>query len=116
MLFRSACTGGEGVKPDGTLGWSGGDARYVYVLEASASSPGVPPNLDQPDGTLWLVDVPSKAAPMKSGIAYGKITAPQVQRLPAVGQPPALNSGKSYYLYVLKDVGFPITRCLFTAP
>ena len=113
----TACTGGEGVSASGAVTWSGGDARYVYVLEAKSTSPGVPPNLDQPAGTLWLVDVPTKAAPMKSGITYGKPAGAQVQRLPAAGAAaPKLTSGQSYYLYVLKDVGFPITRCLFKAP
>jgi hypothetical protein len=36
--------------------------------------------------------------------------------VPAAGAPSALTPGATYYLYVLEDVGIPITRCLFTAP
>lgn len=110
------CSKGEGLDADGTLRWQGGDARYLYVLDANANSPGVPPNLDQPAGTLWLVDVASKDKPFASPLAYAAPAAPLRQRLPSAGGPPALQSGKSYYLYVLKDIGVPVTRCLFTAP
>lgn len=111
-----ACAKGEGLDADGTLRWQGGDARYLYVLDASAKSPGVPPNLDQPAGTLLLIDVASKDKPFASPLAYATPSAPLRQRVPSAGAPPALQSGKSYYLYVLKDVGVPVTRCLFTAP
>ena len=111
-----ACAKGEGMNPDGTLSWQGGDARYLYVMDGSAKSPGVPPNLDQPAGTLLLVDVASKDKPFASPLAYNTPAAPLRQRVPSAGAPPALQSGKSYYLYVLKDIGVPVTRCLFQAP
>jgi hypothetical protein len=111
----SACTQGEGVAADGTITWTGGAARYVYVLAAGSKSPGVPPNLDTPVGTQWFVDVPTSAQPMASGIKYGRLSGAQVQRLPATGPALDLTAGSTYYLYVLKDIGFPITRCLFTA-
>ena len=38
------------------------------------------------------------------------------QRLPETDAAPALVEGETYYLYVLRDVNVPITRCLFTAP
>jgi hypothetical protein len=109
------CTEGEGIDAGGVITWQGGEARYVYVLEASANAPGVPPNLDRPVGTLWLADVPSTAEPMQTGIAYGKVSGAQRQRLPESGPAPALQAGKTYHLHVLRDIGFPITRCLFTA-
>jgi hypothetical protein len=110
------CEGGEGVTADGKVVWSGGKARYVYVLEANAKNPGVPPNLDVPVGTKWLVDVPSNAAAMSSPIAYAGRTGAERQRVPESGQPATLESGKTYYLYVLLDIGVPVTRCTFTAP
>jgi hypothetical protein len=110
-----ACDDTQGLGADGTLRWIGGDARYLYVLEANAANPGVPPNLDEPDGTLWLVDVPTASAPFASGITYGQVSGDMRQRIPA-GQAPALQSGTTYYLYVLADIGIPVTRCLFVAP
>lgn len=111
------CGAGEGVDAQGLVQWSGGAARYVYVLSATAASPGVPPNLDVPNGTLWLVDVASDKPAMASGIPYGVASAAQRQRVPAAGAAaPALAKGQSYYLVALQDIGMPLTRCLFTAP
>lgn len=115
----TACEGEEGLSADGTLRWRYGKVRYVYVLEANAKSPGVPPNLDLPAGTLWRVDVPSKGGtPIANGtLKYGVVPAGQLQKFPADGAaPPALEKGKQYYLYALADVAQPVTRCLFTAP
>ena len=40
MVYEpSACQNGEGVASDGTLVWTGGLARYVYVLAAGTQSP-----------------------------------------------------------------------------
>ncbi len=113
----TACELGEGVGADGTLTWRGGKARYVYVLEADATSPTVPPNLDLPEGTLWRIDVPSVGNPVASGtVRYGVVPTGMSQRFPESGPPAALTSGKTYYLYVLADIIIPITRCTFTAP
>lgn len=117
--FRpQACQSGEGVRADGSLHWLNGAARYVYVLEAEADSPTVPPNLDLPEGTLWRLDVPWRdGTPLQPGaVRYGEVPPGTWQRHPAAGAPPALVSGKSYYLYVLADVAQPNTRCLFVAP
>ncbi|QRN93270.1 hypothetical protein JRI60_29205 [Archangium violaceum] len=117
-LYRpTACENGEGVGADGTLTWRGGKARYVYVLEADATSPTVPPNLDLPEGTLWRIDVPEDGTPIASGaVRYGAVPTGMSQRFPASGQPAALTSGRTYYLYVLADIIVPLTRCVFTAP
>ena len=32
-----------------------------------------------------------------------------------MGKAAALTPGKTYYLYVLKDIAVPVTRCLFEA-
>jgi hypothetical protein len=110
-----ACSAGQGIAADGTITWAGGDARYVYLLEPEASPPGVPPNLDLPDGTLWRLDVDWTAGPIQSGLAYGDAPANTYQRWPETGSAPALVSGQTYYLYVLADIYLPLTRCLFTA-
>ena len=112
----SACAGTDGLGADGTLRWSGGRARYLYVLEQGSANPGVPPNLDVPNGTRWLVEVPFTAEPFASGVAFGRLPSNATQRVPATGAPAALTPGATYYLYVLEDVGIPITRCTFTAP
>ncbi|MCB9540404.1 MAG: proteinase inhibitor [Myxococcales bacterium] len=110
------CAAGQGMDADGTLRWTGGGARYLYVLEADAQAPGVPPNWDLPEGTLWSITVPPTALEMGCGMAYGQPPADAVQRVPAAGAPPPLRSGETYFLYVLRDIAQPITRCLFTAP
>jgi hypothetical protein len=116
MTFRpSACVGTDGIARDGTISWSGGTARYVYVLRPDSANPGVPPNLDTPAGTLWRIDVPFDGMPLSSGIRYGVVPPGVSQRVPMGSTPPALQAGTQYYLYVLQDVGIPITRCLFTA-
>ncbi|HVH97080.1 MAG TPA: hypothetical protein VM869_00135 [Enhygromyxa sp.] len=111
-----ACESGEGVEPDGRVVWTGGLARYVYVLEAESQSPTVPPNLDLPMGTLWRIDVPwDGGEPIGSGeVVYGQLPVGMSQRYPIDGAPQELVPGQAYYLYVSKDVGIPITRCLFT--
>lgn len=111
-----ACEEGQGMESDGTLVWTGGAARYLYVLGADSMSPGVPPNLDTPDGTLWRVDVPHTAQPIPSGVAYGSAPTGSAQAYPVDGAAPALESGQTYYLVALLDVYQPATRCLFTAP
>jgi hypothetical protein len=112
----SACENGEGVMADGSVVWTGGPARYVYVLESGSANPTVPPNLDLPAGTLWRVDVPwDGGEPVNSGeVEYGLLPAGLSQTFPTDGGPQGLVPGQEYYLYVTKDVGIPITRCLFT--
>lgn len=110
-----ACENGERVDRDGTIHWTGGDARYVYVLDAGSDNPTVPPNLDLPAGTRWRIDVPVDGTPVRSGeVRYGQLPAGLSQRFPATGTPSPLQAGQSYYLYVTRDVAQPLTRCLFT--
>ncbi len=108
-----ACDAGIGVAASGAISWSGGGARYIYVMEAGSPNPGVPPNLDMPSGTVWRLDVKPDMAPAKSGqVTFGEVPAGAAQAFPPDGAAPSL-AKKSYYLYVLADVGVPITRCLF---
>jgi hypothetical protein len=117
QYVAEACMNGEGVGADGALTWRLGGARYVYVMEANSTPPGVPPNLDLPPGVIWRVDVPWTGTPIASGsLKYGVVPEGATQRAPLMGPPPALESGKTYYLYVLADIAQPNTRCLFTAP
>ena len=111
----SACENGEGIDADGVMTWSGGDARYVYLLQPESDNPGVPPNLDLPADTLWRLDVDWTAPPLQSGISYGSVAEDSVQAFPESGDAPPLVSGEVYYLYVLADIYQPLTRCLFTA-
>ncbi|MFT5457486.1 MAG: hypothetical protein ACI9K2_003980 [Myxococcota bacterium] len=109
------CTDGEGVAADGIVTWTGGDARYVYVLEPDSMSPGVPPNLDTPDGTLWKLDVPHTSEALPSGIRYGATPGDTFQAWPVDAPAPSLQAGNTYYLVALRDIYQPATRCLFTA-
>ncbi len=111
----SPCSAGEGVDADGTVTWVGDRARYVYVLEPWAENPHVPPNMDLPEGTLWRLDVPPEDDAIASGIFYGAVPAGTRQRWPEAGEPPALESGRTYYMVALFDVAQPLTRCLFVA-
>ncbi len=110
------CGAGEGLDGDGNLIWNGGEARYLYVLSADADNPGLPPNLDLPDGTLWRADVLYDVDPFASGVAYGVLPAGALQRHPKSVAPLDLVSGQQYYLYVLRDVVLPLARCLFQVP
>lgn len=112
------CTAGQEITPDGTIKWLGGPARYLYVMKATSQTPGVPPNLDIPEGTLWRLDVDAKTGtPFDSGtIKYGVIPADVKQRVPKSGKPLPLESGKKYYLYVMKDIANPLTRCFVKIP
>jgi hypothetical protein len=108
-----ACGPGEGIDPEGRVQFPWGEARYVYVLEAGSKNPGVPPNLDRPEGTLWRLDVlPSKAG-LASGFAYGTTPRGSFQDTPAAAPAPALVRGRTYQLTALLDVGIPIVNCLF---
>lgn len=114
MYQPKACDAGVGVSAAGTLKWSGGPARYLYVLEPGSKNPGVPPNLDMPAGTIWRLDVAPDKAAVKSGeVTFGKVPTGAKQAFPQGGDAPVLTPGKTYYLYALADVGVPITRCLF---
>ena len=113
------CEPGSGIQEDGTITWRDeSGARYVYILEWNSANPGIPPNFDMPDGTKWRVDVASADEPLVAGsFRYGEIPTVAFQSFPKEGALPApLTSGKYYYLYVLKDVGFVLERCLFEAP
>jgi hypothetical protein len=108
------CRAGEGITPQGEVRWLGSGARYVYVAQAGSKNPGVPPNLDSPEGTLWRLDVlPSKPA-VTSGLRYGATPDGSFQALPAEGAAPQLERGHEYLLTVLRDVGLPNASCLFT--
>ncbi len=114
-----ACAEGTGVDASGMLTWSDQQAaRYIYVLEQGAENPGIPPNLDLPADTRWRIDVPFDADPLSSGsVQYGEVPEGILQYFPGEQAPAApLDSGETYYLYVLKDIAVPIARCLFTAP
>lgn len=109
------CAPAEGVSSDGTVTWAtGSPARYVYILEAGSDNPGVPPNLDLPEGTLWRLDVLASSDPVANGIQYGKTPKGTFQAFPETGLAPELENGKTYHLYVLLDVGIAIANCLFT--
>lgn len=108
------CADAQGVRSDGTVHWTGGVARYVYVLERGSANPGVPPNLDVPRGTLWRLDVLASSPALSSGVAYGGVPAGTLQAVPAEETAPALQVGIEYQLVALLDVGVPITNCFFT--
>jgi hypothetical protein len=108
------CENGEGVAEDGTVHWIGGPARYVYVLAADSKNPGVPPNLDLPEGTLWRLDVLASELAVASGLEYGTTPDGSFQVVPESGRAPELEDGETYHIVVLIDVGLPAASCLFT--
>lgn len=111
------CEDGIGLDADGLVRWSGGGARYVSILEEGSTSPGVPPNWDLPDGTIWAIRAEFDGPAMSCGMSYGEAPSGTVQRIPSDGSAaPALESGRTYYLAVMRDIAQPITRCTFTAP
>lgn len=110
-----ACTRGEGVDAKGMIHWEpGATARYVYILEAGSANPGAPPNQDTPAGTRWRLDVLASADAIRDGLPYGTTPPGSFQAFPEAGSAPRLVRGSQYHLFVLKDVGFPVSNCLFT--
>lgn len=107
------CEGEVGVDAEGVIRWSGGGARYLYVLAEGAANPGVYPNLIRPEGTLWQIEVPDTEAPFGCGMRYSEIPEGARQMVPAEGEAPALVSGETYYLVALKDLVQPLARCTF---
>ena len=107
-----ACAG-QGIDPEGRVVYGSGKARYVYVLEAGSKNPGVPPNLDRPDGTLWRLDVLASSEALESGFYYATTPDGSFQDLPAASPAPPLQPGKTYHLTALRDVGVSIANCLF---
>ena len=119
LLYEpEACGSGVGFDENGRIEWRYGAARYLYVLSANADNPGVPPNLDLPDGTLWRVDVANDGVPIQPGVAYGVVpdSVGVFQRYPFEAEPEPLVAGAQYYIYALADVGVPIVRCLSEWP
>jgi hypothetical protein len=116
IYVPTECTAGQGVDAAGNINWTGGSARYVYVLAEGSKNPGAPPNLDLPEGTIFRFDVASNASAVKSGIAYGTIPEGAKQIFPAEGTAEKLVAGQKYLIYVLADIAVPLTRCVFTYP
>jgi hypothetical protein len=108
------CTGEEGVDAGAGIGWRGGPARYIYVTSVNASNPGVPPNLDLPEGTIFRLDVLASQAALMSGVPYGSTPPGSFQAYPERGLAAPLSRGTRYRLYVLRDVGVPLANCTFT--
>ncbi len=111
-----ACPEGIGMDEDGSIRWTGGGARYVHILEPGSQAPGVQPNWDMPEGTLWHIRMDPEAQAMGCGMSYGELPENAIQVIPEEGDAPALVSGQQYFLYVQRDIAQPIARCLFTAP
>jgi hypothetical protein len=108
------CTENQGINAIDQVLWTGGPARYVYILPALAPNPLVPPDSDTPDDTLWRLNVDHQAAAIESGIALGETPSGTYQAIPQdPNRRPQLTPGVVYRLYVLKDVLQPLTNCFF---
>ena len=70
--------------------------------------------MDLPEGVIWRLDARPNREPLKTGLQYGSMPIGTRQGYPSEGQPAQLVDGETYYIYVLVDIGLPITRCLFT--
>ncbi len=101
---------------DGKLLWNSGQVRQLYVLEVDAMTPGFPPNLDRPDGTVWALYVSPDAPPIDPGtLALGEVPEGTWQSFPADGTAPTFESGRTYRLYGTPDVMIPSALdCLTT--
>jgi hypothetical protein len=108
-----ACKPGEGIDEDGRIRWLSGEARYIHVAEQGTDNPGVPPNLDLPEGTLWRLDVLASAEALASGVRYATTPKGSFQTLPESREAPELVRGQIYHLTVLADPGLPLANCEF---
>ncbi|HEX2872056.1 MAG TPA: hypothetical protein VHP33_12385 [Polyangiaceae bacterium] len=106
------CTAEQGIDSDGVVRFPD-DARYVYVLEAGTKNPGVPPNLDVPEGTLWRLDVLPNAEPIRAGFHYGDTPPGSYQHTPAATPAPRLYFATTYHFVVIKYVGLTSVNCTF---
>jgi hypothetical protein len=110
----AACAGGQGIDVDGSVRFTDGPARYIYVLTPGSKNPGVPPNLDLPDGTLWRLDVRADHEPLASGVPFGRTPPGTFQVFPESTPALPLTRGETFQLVVLRDVGLSLVNCLFT--
>lgn len=109
------CGAGEGVDEAGRVTWKGSlGARYLYVMAEDSDNVGVPPNLDNPDGTLWRLDVLPNAKALQPGVVYGTTPAGSYQATPSDALAPALQPGTRYHFAALLEVGFPLSNCVFS--
>ncbi len=108
------CSQSEGVDAQGKVRWMSGSVRYVYILTKEAKNPGVPPNLDRPEGTLWRLNVPPSQPGILGPVDYGKVPPGAVQAFPETSAPAPLVDGETYHLFTFIDVGLPGSHCLFT--
>ena len=90
---------------DGKIIWDGdGSVRQIYVLKDDAQTPGFPPLLDLPEGTVWALYVNPDGEPIASGdIGIGEIPEGTQQFIPADGTPPQLEEGATYRLFATPD-------------
>jgi hypothetical protein len=113
-LMKPVACAGQGIDTEGRVQLGDAQVRYVYLQREDAENPGVPPNTDLPDGTLWRIDVLASAAAVKGGFTYGSTPEGSFQVAPAAMSAPELEKGTRYKLYALRDVGLPVVNCLFT--
>ena len=90
---------------DGKIIWnSDGGVRQIYLLREDAMTPGFPPVLDLPDGTLWALYVDPDGEPVLSGeVSLGEIPEGARQIIPADGSTPVLEDGVTYRLFATPD-------------
>jgi len=104
---------------EGAFVWNGDKAaRQLYIQELGSETPGFPPNLDRPEGTVWALRVAHDQAPFDSGeLRLGELPERAVQLIPADGSAPRFESGRRYRLFVTPDVMLlNLANCHFTAP
>ena len=94
----------QGMEDDRVVWESGDSIRQFYVLEESADTPGFPPTLDKPDGTVWAIYVSPDQDPIPSGsIQLGEVPTGAVQVIPEDGSPPVFTPGTTYRLFATPD-------------
>ncbi len=101
---------------EGVATWNGDGVRQLYILEEDAATPGFPPNLHLPEGTVWAIFVEPDAAPLASGtVTPGVVPKGAWQAWPPDGTAPLLTEGRTYRLYAAPDVMIPDeASCTFT--
>jgi hypothetical protein len=108
-----ACTA-QGVDPSGQMQLGAASVRYLYVMSDGSENPGVPPNMDTPEGTLWRLDVLPSADALTGSFPYASTPTGSFQVVPERERAPALKKGGRYHFVALRDVGLPVINCTFT--
>jgi len=115
----TSCSTGVGIDAQGVFHWKGTAIRYAWVQRPDAANPGIPPNLDLPENTIWQASVHHENPAIPPGsLVYSAKPPGAEQTYPAEDAGlPTLTAGETYKLFLLPDHGqYLLENCTFVYP